>query len=152
MDPKLAVFDHKFLLTGFLYETVTSFLLCLALLVSAPSTVLIAETNKSVDVKDVAIGTIILVCAGEQIPLDGKVAKGKASVDESSITGESMPVQKESGSTVFSGTVIQSGFLKVGLSLLRLMSITFDYLNPNLLQWWFYSCLLYTSPSPRDRG
>ena len=75
----------------------------------------LAETNKSVDVKDVSIGTLILVCAGEQIPLDGKVAKGKASVDESSITGESMPVRKEAGSTVFSGTVIQSGFLKVSI-------------------------------------
>ena len=105
---------------------------------SAPSTVVIAETNKSVDVKDVAIGTIIIVCAGEQIPLDGKVAKGKASVDESSITGESMPVRKEPGSTVFSGTVIQSGFLKVGLRLIQLMSITFDYLNPNSLQRWSY--------------
>ena len=92
--------------------------LLLALLVSAPSTVLLAETNKSVDVKDVTIGTVILVCAGEQIPLDGKVSEGKASVDESSITGESMPVRKDVGSTVFSGTVIQSGFLKVGLRLL----------------------------------
>ena len=44
-----------------------------ALLVSAPSTVLLAETNESVDIKKVSIGTLILVCAGEQIPLDGKV-------------------------------------------------------------------------------
>uniref|UniRef100_A0A7M5TRC8 P-type Cu(+) transporter n=1 Tax=Clytia hemisphaerica TaxID=252671 RepID=A0A7M5TRC8_9CNID len=84
-----------------------------ALLVSAPSTVLLAETNQSVDIKDVAMGTLIVVCAGEQIPLDGKVIKGKAAVDESSITGEATPVGKSTDSTVFSGTVIQSGYLKI---------------------------------------
>ena len=63
--------------------------------------------------KDVAIGTLILVCAGEQIPLDGEVIKGRAAVDESSITGEATPVSKEAKSSVYSGTIVQNGFLKV---------------------------------------
>ena len=85
----------------------------IALLVSAPTTVLLSDTNETVDVKNVAVGTLILVCAGEQIPLDGKVMEGNAAVDESSITGEATPVSKEKESSVFSGTVIQSGYLKV---------------------------------------
>lgn len=85
----------------------------LELLVSAPETVVLAETNEVVKVKDVKVGTLILVCAGEQIPLDGTVVKGKAAVDESSITGEAMPLSKEAGGTVYSGTILQNGFLKV---------------------------------------
>lgn len=84
-----------------------------ALLVSAPSTAVLAENNKTVGVEGIEIGTLILVCAGEQIPLDGKVIEGIAAVDESSITGEAVPVNKETDSNVFSGTIIQSGYLKI---------------------------------------
>jgi len=104
------MYDIYTRITRIIYSSLHS-----ALLVSGPSTVALAETNEAVDVKKVTVGTIILVCAGEQIPLDGNVVKGTAAVDESSITGEATPVSKEKDSTVFSGTVIQSGYLKVRL-------------------------------------
>ncbi|XP_057294920.1 probable cadmium-transporting ATPase [Hydractinia symbiolongicarpus] len=83
------------------------------LMLSTPETAVLAESNESVPVEDVTIGTDILICSGERIPLDGEVTKGKAAVDESSITGESIPVMKVIGNLVFSGTIIQSGYLKV---------------------------------------
>ena len=82
-------------------------------MLTTPKVAVIAETNESVPVENVAVGTIILVCAGEQIPLDGEVIKGKARVDESSITGESTPVSKKIESMVLSGSIIQNGYLKV---------------------------------------
>ena len=78
-----------------------------------PEKAVLAETNQSVPVEEVAKGTLLLVTAGEKIPLDGEVMKGKAAVDESSVTGESTPIAKKAGSNVFSGTIIQSGFLQV---------------------------------------
>ena len=78
-----------------------------------PEKAVLAETNKAVPVEEVATGSLILVTAGERIPLDGDVVKGKAAVDESSITGEATPISKGIGSCVYSGTIIQSGFLKV---------------------------------------
>jgi len=63
--------------------------------------------DQAVDVptKDVAVGELILVRPGERIPLDGEVIEGSASVDESSFTGESVPVTKEARSTVIGGTL-----------------------------------------------
>lgn len=82
-------------------------------MLSTPETAVLAESNESVPVEDVKIGTVILICSGERIPLDGEVIMGEAAVDESSITGESIPVMKVIGNLVFSGTIIQSGYLKV---------------------------------------
>ena len=82
-------------------------------MLSSPETAVLAETNKTVPVEDVEIGTLILICAGDKIPLDGDVVAGKAAVDESSLTGESTPVNKEKGNQVFSGGLVQSGYLKV---------------------------------------
>jgi len=83
------------------------------LMLTSPDTAVLAKTNETVPVEDIAIGTPILICAGEKIPLDGEVIKGKAAVDESSLTGETIPATKGVGSQVFSGTIIQSGYLKV---------------------------------------
>jgi len=66
-----------------------------------------------VDVKQVGIGDIVLVKPGEKIPVDGKVVSGYSAVDQSSITGESMPVDKVPGNAVFAGTLNQSGALKI---------------------------------------
>ena len=90
-----------------------------------PDKAVLAETNQSVAVEEVAIGTDLLVTAGERIPLDGLVVKGEAAVDESSLTGEATPLRKVVGSNVFSGTIIQSGFLKVLPSTSTFLFITF---------------------------
>ncbi len=59
----------------------------------------------------VKVGDIFAVKSGSQIPVDGIVIEGRSAVDESSLTGESLPVEKEKGSRVSSGTINQSGYL-----------------------------------------
>ncbi|XP_040378524.1 copper-transporting ATPase PAA2, chloroplastic [Oryza brachyantha] len=66
-----------------------------------------------VPVDDVRIGDLILVLPGETIPVDGNVLGGSSYVDESMLTGESLPVPKEKGSSVFSGTVNWDGPLRI---------------------------------------
>lgn len=66
-----------------------------------------------VDVDDVLVGDIVLVKTGAKIPVEGNVLKGLASVDESSITGESKPVAKEEGSLVFASTIVDNGTIEV---------------------------------------
>ena len=60
-------------------------------------------------VSDVQPGDRIVVRTGSMIPLDGKVTEGEAAVNQSSMTGESMPVIKRSGSLVYAGTVVEEG-------------------------------------------
>ncbi|KAJ7372283.1 hypothetical protein OS493_019727 [Desmophyllum pertusum] len=83
------------------------------LMLKAPQVAIIANTGECVPVESVTIGTAIAIRPGELIPLDGEVVKGRAAVDESSVSGESVPVEKTEGSKVFSGTVNQNGYLEV---------------------------------------
>ena len=66
----------------------------------------------SVPLEQVAKGDVFVVRPGENIPVDGTVLEGASAVDESSLTGESIPVDKAAGSTVSAGTLNQSGFLR----------------------------------------
>ncbi len=80
----------------------------------APKTAtVIRDGNETViDAADVLIGDVFTVKPGESIPVDGVVIEGISAVNESALTGESIPVDKEEGSHVSSGTMNQSGFLK----------------------------------------
>ncbi|MFC4803977.1 heavy metal translocating P-type ATPase [Filifactor villosus] len=69
------------------------------------------ERTELVPLSSISIGDLIQVQTGMMIPLDGEVTEGLATVDESSMTGESVPAAKSSGSTVFAGTVISEGCL-----------------------------------------
>ncbi len=73
----------------------------------------ILKNGETVPVESVRKNDIILIKPGDLIPLDGKVIKGMSSVDESMITGESIPKDKKENDTVFSGTLNQNGFLEV---------------------------------------
>lgn len=64
-------------------------------------------------VADLRVGDHILIKAGERVPSDGKIIKGRTSVDEAAITGESVPVSKENGHDVFAGTVNINGSITV---------------------------------------
>ena len=64
-------------------------------------------------VDDVNIGEIVIVKPGDKVPLDGQVVSGSSSVNQASITGESVPVLKQIGDEVFSGTVNEDGYLEV---------------------------------------
>ncbi|MGB4250761.1 MAG: HAD-IC family P-type ATPase, partial [Limnochordia bacterium] len=66
-----------------------------------------------VDVEDVEVGDILLVKTGAKVPVDGTVVSGEGSVNEASITGESLPVAKEQGSTVYAGTILDNGTLQI---------------------------------------
>ena len=71
------------------------------------------ETGEvTVPVEQVVKGDIFLVRPGESIPVDGIVLEGNSAVDESTLTGESIPVDKEAGSTVSAGTLNRSGFIR----------------------------------------
>jgi len=65
-----------------------------------------------VPVDEVRVGDIVLVKPGEKIPVDGVVIEGRSSVDESMLTGESMPIEKKAGDTVIGATLNKVGMLK----------------------------------------
>ncbi|MEE8131662.1 MAG: copper-translocating P-type ATPase [Candidatus Paceibacterota bacterium] len=69
--------------------------------------------EKEVDVNEIKINDILLVKPGEKIPLDGEVIEGYSNVDESMLTGESLPVEKKINSKVFGATINQDGVLKI---------------------------------------
>jgi len=69
--------------------------------------------EKEVPIEEVKVGDIMIVRPGEKIPTDGVVIEGESAVDESMVTGESMPVQKKPGDEVIGATINQEGLLKV---------------------------------------
>lgn len=68
------------------------------------------QTEISVD--DVLVADIVIVRPGEKVPVDGVVIEGRSSIDESMLTGESMPVEKSMGDKIFGATLNKSGYLK----------------------------------------
>lgn len=80
----------------------------------APKTAVILQNEREVTVpiEQVKIGDIFAVRPGESIPVDGVVLDGNSAVDESVLTGESIPVDKAAGDTVTAATINQSGFLR----------------------------------------
>jgi Cu+-exporting ATPase len=76
-----------------------------------PRTARVIRDGEEIDIpiEEVVRGDIILVRPGEKIPTDGEVASGASTVDESMLTGESIPVSKEKGSSVFAATINKSG-------------------------------------------
>ncbi|SDX89694.1 heavy metal translocating P-type ATPase [Halopenitus persicus] len=69
-------------------------------------------TETTVPAEDVAVGETVVVRPGEKIPLDGTVVEGGSAVDESPITGESVPVDKGVGDEVYAGSITQEGYLE----------------------------------------
>ncbi len=70
-------------------------------------------SEEQVSVESLKVGERVLVRPGERIPTDGEVLSGSSAVDESMLTGESLPVDKRAGEKVFAGTLNQSGALRV---------------------------------------
>ena len=65
--------------------------------------------TQDISIDEVIEGDVILVRPGEKVPVDGVIAKGSSSVDESMITGESLPVEKNLNDTVIGGTINKTG-------------------------------------------
>lgn len=81
----------------------------------SPKTATVIRDGKEEKIKidDVVVGDILLVKPGEKIPVDGEVISGDSSVDESMITGESIPVEKKVGDAVIGATINKNGVLRV---------------------------------------
>ena len=74
---------------------------------------LIDNREEMVDIETLRVGDHVLVRAGETIPVDGRIVKGAASLDESMVTGESLPVRKSEGAPVIGGTVNLDGLVEI---------------------------------------
>lgn len=81
----------------------------------APKTSTVIRNNEEVSIPsaEIAVGDVLVIKPGESIPIDGMILEGATSIDESSITGESMPISKCQGDMVISGTVNLNGAIKV---------------------------------------
>ncbi|SNR35864.1 heavy metal translocating P-type ATPase [Halorubrum vacuolatum] len=95
------------------------------------------EEPETVALDDLRPGDHVLVRAGERVPVDGEVVDGTAAVDESVVTGESMPVRKDLGSTVVGGSVVADGAVTVAVgpdaasSLDRVAELVWDLQSGN---------------------
>ncbi|OIU68682.1 heavy metal translocating P-type ATPase [Rossellomorea aquimaris] len=80
----------------------------------APKTATVVRdgTETEVSIEEVEVGDIIIVKPGEKLPVDGVVVEGKTSVDESMLTGESIPVEKEAGSAVIGASINKNGSIR----------------------------------------
>lgn len=81
----------------------------------APKTATVIQGGNEIviPIEEVEVGDIILVRPGEKIPVDGEVIEGRSFVDESMLTGESIPVEKTPGSKVIGATINKNGTLKI---------------------------------------
>ena len=84
----------------------------------APDTarVKVGDLEEIRNVDYVKIGDVVIVKPGDKVPLDGEVIFGSSSINQASITGESVPVLKQIGDEVFSGTVNEDGYLEIKVS------------------------------------
>lgn len=80
-----------------------------------PKTALVERDGKEIvlPLEQVQVGDVVIVKSGDSIPVDGVIIFGSGSVDESAITGESLPVDKQEGSSVIGATINKSGYFKM---------------------------------------
>ena len=81
----------------------------------APKTAIVIRDEKEIEIKteEIVLNDILIIKPGNSIPVDGIVIEGSSSIDQSSITGESIPVEKQVGDNVISGTINKNGTLKI---------------------------------------
>lgn len=82
-----------------------------------PNKAIVKKDNKEieVDVGNINIGNIVVVKPGDKIPVDGIISHGTTSVDQSSITGESLAVTKKKGDEVYASTINQEGYIEINV-------------------------------------
>ena len=77
------------------------------------ATLVTADGTEEVDVDDVDEGDVVLVKTGSQVPVDGVVVEGNGYLNEASITGEARQINKQLNDSVYSGTMVENGYLKI---------------------------------------
>ena len=87
-----------------------------ALMQLAPDTAILADTGAEVPAASLKTGDVVLVRPGARIPADGVVTQGESSVNEAMLTGESLPVEKSTGSEVIGGSINENGALHVRIT------------------------------------
>jgi Cu+-exporting ATPase len=90
-----------------------------------------AGQEMDIPVEDVAIGDLVIVRPGEKVPVDGLIKEGRSSVDESMVTGESIPVEKNPGDQVIGATINKTGSFKFEARKLAKIPCW-----PRLSRWW----------------
>lgn len=85
------------------------------LLALSPDTATVkrGDSEETIPAASVAEGDVVVVRPGERIPIDGEIVAGESAVDESPITGESVPADKRDGDEVYAGSVVEGGYLEV---------------------------------------
>ena len=85
------------------------------LIAQSPKTATVIRDGREVElnIENVKVGETVIVKSGGKIPVDGIVLNGQATVNQSSVTGESTPAEKSSNDNVYSGTVVQLGALEI---------------------------------------
>ena len=80
----------------------------------APKTAVVERQGKTIEIpiEQVVKGDLVVVKPGESVPVDGMILEGVTSIDESAITGESIPVEKQPGDTVIAATINKAGYIK----------------------------------------
>lgn len=85
--------------------------------------IIVAGEEREVPIEEVQVGDILRVRPGEQIPVDGKILKGQTTIDESMLTGESLPVDKQVDDQVFGGTVNTTGSIQFSATQVGSMTV-----------------------------
>lgn len=80
----------------------------------APKTAIVLQDDKEIEIpiEEVEAGDIIVVKPGTKVPVDGQITEGNTAIDESMLTGESIPVEKKTGDGVVAGSINKQGFIK----------------------------------------
>lgn len=104
-----------------------------ALLDNSPKTALLKGNIESTPIDNIKIDDVVVIKPGDLIPLDGIVTEGESSVDEATITGEPIPIDKHKESKVFAGTLNKQGYLEVKVlkeakdsTLAKIVELTFN--------------------------
>ncbi|MBN8569284.1 MAG: cation-translocating P-type ATPase [Ignavibacteria bacterium] len=104
-----------------------------ALLDNSPKTALLKGNIESTPIDNIKIDDVVVIKPGDLIPLDGIVTEGESSVDEATITGEPIPIDKHKDSKVFAGTLNKQGYLEVKVlkeakdsTLAKIVELTFN--------------------------
>ncbi len=99
----------------------------------SPKTATVKATGEAMPVEQIAVGTLIQIKPNDLVPLDGVIQSGETAVDESTITGEPIPKDKQKGDAVFAGTLNKSGYIEVlttktakDTTLAKIVEMTFE--------------------------
>lgn len=103
-------------LEGHSKKKTTSAIQKLLLLAPDSATVITDEGEVETPLSEIPIGAIVVVKTGERVPLDGTIVDGKASIDTSTITGESIPREATVGDEAVSGTLVTNGYIKFSVT------------------------------------